>query len=648
MVPESVSNRPRSHQIEDQSRIAFQACLPKEWVYRTVSPDYGIDGSVEIFDEHDHATGKQFNVQLKATDEPDLRRALGVKLGLDKCEYYRSLDLPVLVARFHSPTTKIFVKWFHDFDPFYAGRGKKTTTFRLAESDEWSDNTASKLSLDLEGNRRLRTGNLPLPAPFRLQFRGQLIHGLSVAEISLSLREALQVLPSVLSLTADATAAWGTISISNEEVVVDLAGLKGFVLHFPKPYGPDLARKFLHHDVLIASALTLDSAGYSDPAARLMAEFALRSSLTTSPEIGVKMARCMAKAHRVREALALAEGLLVDRSSRPVVYTLMVSMLGKSCVMSQDERELLTRFLTRYVEEEEKTGDAMAAATANYNLGNYLRSLSYHRAAFRCYRKASKFDRKYLGRGYFCRELAGVLFLLERYKVAAKLYACALQVGAKGITRASFADALMFSGEYSDSLREFEAYINADQKPKSEAVLKTWALKGLQRKLKLGRQERQKSAARQLAIPGAGLPNDAFVNRLEEAFRLDALCGLAWFNLGILLGRQGKREDACIAFLWAALVQPKDAAAWANACMLSTFSTEYSALTLHIALAARFSSGEAFVKQLLMLADAQPEKFPKRDFLSTINEILTQVPKEKPTFEVRLLDENGNVKLPLK
>jgi tetratricopeptide (TPR) repeat protein len=238
---------------------------------------------------------------------------------------------------------------------------------------------------------------------------------------------------------------------------------------------------------------------------------------------------------------------------------------------------------------------------------------------------------------------------MERYKIAAMLYGCALQFGEKGLTQALFGDALMFSGDFSGALREFEAYVAADQEPKSEFVLKTWALKGLERMLKVSQQERHKLAAVNLAMPEAGVPEDNFANRLEEALRLDALCGLAWFNLGTLLGRQGKREDACIAFLWAALVQPKDAAAWANAFVLSTFSTEYAVLVPHIVLAAHFSSGEAFPEQLLKIMDLQPEGFPKMKFLTIVNEILSRVPEEKPRFEIRLLDDSGDVKrVPLK
>jgi hypothetical protein len=87
---------------------------------------------VEIFDDQGRATGKHFNVQLRATDAPNLAAALTVKLKIERCEYYRRLDLPVLIARFHVPTGKVFVRWFHGFDPYYSRRGKKTRTLTLA------------------------------------------------------------------------------------------------------------------------------------------------------------------------------------------------------------------------------------------------------------------------------------------------------------------------------------------------------------------------------------------------------------------------------------------------------------------------------------------------------------------------------------
>ncbi len=59
--------RPRQHIIETISKKAFEEIIPDEWVYRELTPDYGIDYQVEIFN-NEEATGKSFFVQLKGTD----------------------------------------------------------------------------------------------------------------------------------------------------------------------------------------------------------------------------------------------------------------------------------------------------------------------------------------------------------------------------------------------------------------------------------------------------------------------------------------------------------------------------------------------------------------------------------------------------
>jgi tetratricopeptide (TPR) repeat protein len=423
----------------------------------------------------------------------------------------------------------------------------------------WSDVTPSRLLRDLERIKCVRSGSLPIPVPLRLQFRDDLIWGLSTTEITLNLRKALLALPNALTLTADPHSAFGTIFISNDEIGVNLAGMKGMTLHLKGPYGADAARTVLHYDVLVASALTLCKAGCSDLAAKMLNQFAAFSSLIVEAEIAVMVAHCMVQAQRVNEALSLAQALLADPRSRIAAFTLMLSMLVRSSSMSKSERALLTQFLEGFVTSEERTGSATSAATANYNLGNHLRSISSYRAAFRHYRRASKFDPKYYDRGHFCRELASVLFLSRKYRVAAKLYGRAIRLGEGGTTRALQADALMFSGRYSDALEQFEAYVAAENAPQSEFILKAWALKNLQQTLNISHQTRQKILALELASPKVDLAENLLTGRLEKALGLDASCGLAWFNLGTLLNRQGKRDDACAAYLCAALVQAKDA-----------------------------------------------------------------------------------------
>ena len=64
----TLPRRTRTHILEERSVRKFESLLPEEWIYRTPSHDYGIDGEVEIIDIEGYTTGKKFLVQLKATD----------------------------------------------------------------------------------------------------------------------------------------------------------------------------------------------------------------------------------------------------------------------------------------------------------------------------------------------------------------------------------------------------------------------------------------------------------------------------------------------------------------------------------------------------------------------------------------------------
>jgi tetratricopeptide (TPR) repeat protein len=531
-----------------------------------------------------------------------------------------------------------------EFDPYYAGRGKKSTTFRLEESDEWTDKTAGILFGDVQKIKAIWSGTLPIPVSLHLQFLDGDVYGISPPQLSLNLKKALRALPGALEFKSDPAASYGTVSLSSKKVTVSLAGLKTCTLHLGTSYDSNSARVGLHYDILVACAITLSSAGYCDLAARLFRVFAASSSLVINRDVGVLMAQCMIKAQRISDALNLAEVLLAKPESRYAAQGLFISMLRSSAAMSEGERQILQTFLERRTRIEEGTKDPLSAATANYNLGNYLRSAKSHRAAFRRYRRAAEFDPKYLDRGYFCRELAGVLFLLARYKLSARLYEWAVKLGEVRLTKALFADALMFSGDYASALRELTDYAAAEQNPKSEYLLKLCALESLQQ-LEPTKQRRQTAEAIKLATSDSRLSDKAFEERLGEALKLDTLCGMAWFNLARLLIQQGKHDEACIAFVWATIADRCQAGAWINAFTLALSSKKHFVLAPHIIVAARFATGDAVTEELLKMVDLQSDDFPKREFIEAVDKMLALVPDEQRPFEVRLLGEPSEVKV---
>lgn len=285
----TLPKRPREHQLEDKSETAFKDAVPDEWVYRSLLRDYGVDGEVEIFDSAGNSTGLKFLVQLKATAEPDLDRALAVSLDKDKYDYYWSLDLPVLMVRYHAPTQYIFARWFHTYDPYYDKKGtqfKRTFTFRWSKDDRWGDNsTAEKIALDVKAFRQVRSSNIPLPVSLTLTFIYPEIRGVSSGIIASAIRKQAKRLPAVIRITeSGVTEGVGSIVVSNDKVVVELASIPCVTIHMSKGYPAGVVSPSFPFDVLILVALALGKMSHSNIAAQMIAAYAENSFLTMHPE----------------------------------------------------------------------------------------------------------------------------------------------------------------------------------------------------------------------------------------------------------------------------------------------------------------------------------------------------------------------------
>lgn len=351
--------RPRQHQLESESRIAFQKKLHSQWLFQDIfPPEYGLDGRVEIFDKTDLATGLMFFVQLKGTDERELKNALAVQIEIPTCEYYRSLDLPVLIVRYHAPTNKLYVKWFHAYDPYYGKNAKKSITFRLSVEDEWQEETAARLVSDLEAFRQLRSPNLAFPIKFTITLKEQYVHGGAAAQIEVEIRKALEKFSKFIAISNIlSTKAHGSILISNHQTEIYLASGNGCTIHTSKKHSNEINLFEFAYDVIIGIAIALNNAGHSNIAAKLFAEFGASSSLISQPEVVLIAVRCMIMAHRFAEALQLSEKLLDTEAFQFHSNMLAVPALLHSESISENEHKYLQNLLERYVERAVQFGD---------------------------------------------------------------------------------------------------------------------------------------------------------------------------------------------------------------------------------------------------------------------------------------------------
>jgi tetratricopeptide (TPR) repeat protein len=631
--------RPRQHQLEDESRLAFRRAIPRAWVFRDSVPDYGIDGTVEIFDEKGGGTGRLFSVQIKATDEPNENLALTVPFRVETFDYYRSIDLPVLVVRYHAPTQKLYVKWFHTFDRYYGRKGKKTLSFRLTDHDEWTAETASRLSADLEVLKQIRAPQLPLPVRFRLAFVAADVHGISRPRLVLQLRDRTTRVRGVLELSEEDQPNYiGRVELSNERIAVFVGGT-GFTLHTGKTYSQPTACAKLPGDILVAIALALNQAGHADIAARLISEFAAEANIISVPQVIFAITACMARAHRITEALKLSEALEADESSRAAADMLIAAPLLRRSALSAGEKEYFGEYLKRRIQFAEGSGDGLRTATSHYNLGNHLRG-SADKLAIRHYHQAAIYDPRYWERSYFCAELAGLLFEAGRYRLSAVLYKQALNLGGPPSIEPLFADAIMFSGSYAEAESLFEKHHATHEKgDSSEWALKRWLLENVRGLFGIARQKRETRQAIHLC-ENEGSGADEFKARLEQALTLDALCPLAWFNLGVLHSKASDRDAALLCFTAAALTRKNDVESWANAFGLALSTEQGRHIGPHLLQAAYRLNGDHFCAAVVRFAESQQEGFDRAAFLDLFNRVISAVPKESSPAKMRALFQN--------
>ncbi len=630
--------RPRSHQLDSESKAQFASVLPSPWVWRQADPDYGIDGQVELFDEYNKATGFMFLVQLKASDALDLSDALSVQFKLDTIAYYRKLDLPVMIVLWSAALRQFFWQWAHEVDTYHAERGQKYITVRLPRERVWDTKTPSMIEKDLKEFRELRRPNIRLPQIFSLIMKEKQFRGVSCALLQSAVIEAAKRQSDLVAFSGeDRPGAHPLVIVEERRVIVSLSGLSSVTYH-TEEYPPDLVLTKLPHDILSAVAFVLHRAGHSSVAAQIACEHLDKSTLLENAVIFFGVLQAVAKGQRLTDGLRLADALL-EPDRLLLAQALIVPALMSSS-RTGAEGEYLRQVMKRLIKCFEESGQIRQAATAHYNLGNHLRAQRgpHDKAALRQYRLASKGDPTYVQKAYFWREVGGILFGLGRFGFSASAYQNAISLDGGKSCVPLRADALMFAGRYKEAHEVFENYGANPSVEDVEWYLKSFALDGIIKLSGTESQRRNAKEAMRLADVKA-LEPEAAEATLYQALRLDALCALAWFNLGVASHAVSKPDDAFLGFLLAGLLGRTDPEAWADAALLGISSAKYQSLVAAIVLTAYRINGQSFLDAVSKLANQQHAKFPADELVDAIWKIVNSVELPAHEFEVRILGQ---------
>lgn len=547
-------NRARSHILEDESIRRFGDALPPGWVYRPKKPDYGIDGEVEIFDADGSSTGLSFNVQLRATDDPD--RVNQVRLKVDELNYYRSFDVLTAVVRYGSPNGALFWQWGTNIaSRLEIAEDQKTVTYGFGEDERWTEETSASIRRTLEVRRNLAKIAPSVAVPLRVDL--STIPSTDRYKLDRTIARAIAdsggALTRAGSTPADVEAF---VRLEPRFMAIGIDTLTGatFDLRDPTPndylasllYG--LVRLF-HRQRLLRQAENL--------AALLLKRALPHHNLSLAFDACIALTRDL----QALVQMAILNGLHNPNPMNPLIAITIAKA-------PQDEplrRAAMDTFFNASIAAYED--DPAGEAAAHYSLGNFCRHQRELSRAVHHYNRARHLRPAYLQADYFLQEFAGVLFLARRYELAQLFYREVFRLNSDDPDLAFLlGDALLLSGAVSEARECFEvalARCNASRILR-EAELKIMMCDYLIATVDYPKVPRRRAAANSALRPDGRDDAEHLEHLLQN---VDALNPLARFNLGIIRSGEGDRVASLYHFLVCAFVQPNDIEAWANAAI---------------------------------------------------------------------------------
>ena len=417
-VTRDMPGRPQAHVLGDIAVEAFKRLLPPRWIYRSKPPDYGVDGEVELVSEEGHLTGRLFYAQIKGTEGESLDDTLTVRIKRTTANYFQTLDLPVLIVRYHAPTNRVFAKWFDPIDA--ALTTGATLSIKFSTEDHYDEIRSKNIPMELEGIRLVKFQRLDPPVSVSLSCAADDIAGFSVTEIISKLKSTASA--RLLRFVSNGLVV---VETDAETTRVRIGIAYNFSMETALLVGSG-ALEELAANVVMAIGLCLGRLGQGHAASMLIYSSADRSSLLKSFIWGMEAALYMAKDSRPVEALNIARSALGSPDALQIAQLMAaVPMLTGS----ESAQGIQTELLRKIVAETERQSDRLQCATAHYNLGNHLASIRARREAVRHYHLAVRADQQYASRSYFWRELGGLFFACHRFRASIKCYERAEEKG---------------------------------------------------------------------------------------------------------------------------------------------------------------------------------------------------------------------------
>lgn len=547
--------RNRQHIIEDESETILKSLIPSEWVLRKLTPDYGIDYNVEIF-ENNESTGVHFFVQLKGTDKKSSDGSISFQLDKKYIDYFGKVSIPILFVYISIKSNIAWAKWLNSCS---IDKNNKSRVLNFTSNDilDASKINGIKNSVSIQGILiRIKYVNFK-----------NTHHGILKKWVSFYFKECLvanadEIADEIIISLKESSETKMIVNIKDERFLIncDIDILEIDKNNYTSLPEIDEIPNCLQNILFEISKILLIRKN----------DFALNVALKIIPnlqysyfaDIFTVIKQCIdKKEYRKLEILCLSA--IDNYDVFQFVYITMLPYINDKDIIKIKEKSLL-----RAIEKSDNTG---LSGTFCYNLANHYQNTGNIRESIKYYLKARRLEPDYLNRGYWFRELAGMLFLHNKYVAASKLYQVCItcnDIKENPIHIALAADACFMARNFKESLKLFELYVTKVDEPKMEFILKKQILKTVKDEFGFRTNYSQKKAIEKYKKYSAN-GNSVSNSELRECLEFDPISPEIRCNEGWNLKNQERYEEACISFLISAIVTEYCASVWLNSYFMA-------------------------------------------------------------------------------
>lgn len=579
--------RSRSHELETESRIAFEAALPSSWVFRPMVPDYGIDGSVEIFDERGEATGNQFLVQLKASDNWGKKRRLRLKRST--FDYLVEQPHPCIVVLYDAATEELQYQWLEGVPSYTINVSERSVSLPIKYFEAFND-VFAKIENELRLLRQLTNGQYSLPIGIRveadktgdtdiryataaeivvkqsgglLQLSTESYQGLSIC-----IRVGQKTTLFQLSVRYHITGVSDDSAESVEEMADDMA--KGILMLFVISQRFDLLNAFAqgfsgvrplqsNRSIMLIVGISLCRNGYALTGIRIL--------------VGLIHDNCTAD--EIREIRTGLSGMRAERFAISFACSSLAAIHGSDSLSSDCSAEM------------------------DWLLGALHLQFS-PRDSYRFYRKAMRGQPSFRGMPNFWVELAECQLQLERHSSAKRSFLISHSIEPYTDLLNGAGVAALAAGELTSAEKLFR---EAGQgRIRGIGRLRLLAIRIIRRFVGHDKANRDPEKANELLTPHSGtlIPEEV----CNEVLTVDPLNAIAWRNLGMQHANGGDTRRAAELVLVAASLARDEGRYWAEAIFLMN-SLGKQRLALQALYAGFWVKGPAFAGDFKEVAEKE-------------------------------------------